>query len=98
MLTLCGSVACVIILLTTCCSEDENQWIVDNLLPSGMDGDAWLGLAELRRDNRFSWTDNSKVSFIKWAEGQPKTNKGSMECVAMSIGKFCYLTQHREVS
>jgi len=58
---------------------------VENLLPTNVEGDAWLGLAELVTDNSLRWTDASLITY-KNLISQPKTNRGSMECVAMSIG------------
>ena len=69
-------------------SEEENQWVVENLVkPTGIIGEAWLGLAELQSDNRFRWTDSSPIPYVNWDDNQPATNKGSMECVSMRMGK-----------
>ena len=76
------------VIITISYSEEENQWVVENLVkPTGIIGEAWLGLAELQSDNRFRWTDSSPIPYVNWDDNQPATNKGSMECVSMRMGK-----------
>ena len=43
-------------------------------------GEAWIGLHDIREENRWEWIDGSAMGYSNWADGQPDDWKGAEDC------------------
>ena len=45
----------------------------------------WLGLNDRNREGNYSWTDNSTINYLGWAQGQPNNWRNGQDCVEMRM-------------
>lgn len=75
------------------------------IMLDGLRMPAWIGLNDIRQQNKFEWIDNLIVSYTNWGPGQPDENSGNnwanlRDCVDIEVrgqqagtwkDKSCYI-------
>lgn len=57
----------------------ENKFLRDLV-----EGQAWIGVNDVAKENRFVWTDSTAYGFTNWKHGQPDNGENNENCAVMA--------------
>lgn len=84
----CSSVGAYLSRIET---KDENDWIVDIILPAmnqeicvafpWLCCETWIGANDRDMEGEFQWTNKENLQYENWIPGEPSDHNGSEDCV-----------------